>query len=280
MLTKAFSRSAVIAFLAASAVACNAKPALVNTLMPGQQSANTPTPTRHKETETPIPTSTSPTPAAGLCANPLVPVKPGATWTYRNSSGGVSPSFFATTITDVRLDGFTVSTVFADSAKSDQKWGCKPEGLVALSLGTGQTALRLPAQGIEAELIASNASGLTLPAKVQPGMKWPYRLDVAGSISQGNLIANGKGSISTAMEAVGTELVTVPAGTFEAMKIQSVSTLNVTADYHGFNIPLTATINATFWLAPGVGWIKSTETGEFAGASVNTITELQSYDIP
>jgi hypothetical protein len=173
-----------------------------------------------------------------------------------------------------------VSTKFDDSASANQERACKPEGLVAHSLGTGQTALGLSLQCIKADLIASDASGLTLPAKVEPGMKWPYGLDVADSMSQGNLAADVKGSISTTTQAIGTESVSIPAGTFDAMKIASISTCTVSANYHGLAIPVNSTINTTFWFAPGVGWIKSAETGEVVGASLNSTTELQSYKIP
>ena len=193
---------------------------------------------------------------------------------------GISPASFTTTITQVRSDGFTVATKFDDSTSTDQEWACKPEGLVALSLGTGQTALGLSLQGIKADLTASNPSGLTLPAKVEPGMKWPYGLDIEGTLSQGTLAADVKGTVSTAMQAVGTESVTVPAGTFDAMKIDTTSTITVSANYHGLTLPLTSTIDTIFWFAPGVGWIKSAETGEVLGTSLNSITELESYNIP
>jgi hypothetical protein len=82
------------------------------------------------------------------------------------------------------------------------------------------------------------------------------------------------------MQAEGTETVTVPAGTFAAQKIQANSTLRVTANFHGIGLPLTASATATFWLAPGVGWIKSLETGQFAGSTYNSTTELKSYNLP
>ena len=268
MRTKTFNRSLIPILFSFALAACNGSLTPPTPSATSQPSANPPTPTQ--PTATPIGT--------GLCANTLAPVKAGATWTYRNTGGPVSPSTFTTTITEVRPDGFSTSTKLADTGTAEQDWACKPEGLVAL--GTGPTGLALSLQGIKVDLTVSNVSGVTLPAKVEAGMQWPYGFDVDGSLSQGNLSATVKGNVSTASQANGTESVTVPAGTFDAMKVESVTTLSVTANYQGIPLPLTATLNTTFWFAPGVGWVKSVETGEFLATSLNSTTELESYTIP
>ncbi len=270
MRTKTINKSLIPTILAIALTACNA--ALPAPTATSQPTSNPPSATQPAETPAATPIGT------GLCANTLAPVKVGATWTYRNTGGPISPSSFTTTMTAVRPDGFTTSTKIADGPSADQDWACKPEGLVAL--GTGQTALALELQGIKVDLSASNMTGVTLPAKVEAGMKWPYGFDIDGSLSQGNLSATVKGNVATAFQAIGTESVTVPAGTFDAMKVESVSTLSVTANYQGIPLPLTATLNTTFWFAPGVGWVKSIETGEFLATSLNSTTELQSYTIP
>ena len=276
-----FIRFTLLAVMIAGMAACNANPSL-GAPVPAvtQPPSLSPTATEQPPTETPVPPSPTAVQGAGACANALSPVVNGATWTYVNTGAGVSPGGFSTTISSVRPDGFTVTTKFDDSMTADQQWACKPEGLVALSLGAGQTALGLSLQGMKADLSTSNPRGVTIPANVQPGMKWPYGLDIAGTLSQGSLSATIKGTVDTAFEAVGTDSVTVPAGTFNAVKVQSISTFKVTADYHGLGIPITSVVNTTFWFAPGVGWIKSAEAGELAGTPVNSTTELQSYHIP
>lgn len=266
--------------MVAGMTACNAKPSLGTPKPAATQPATLPpTATQAPPTETPVPATATPAQNGDLCSNPFSPVKVGATWSYTNTVDS-SPSGFSTTITSVRPDGFTVTTRFDANTTADQRWACKAEGLIAQSLGAGQAALSLSIEGIKANLTTSNARGVTLPASVQPGMKWPYGLDIAGTLTQGSLSANIKGTLDTSMEAIGMESVTVPAGTFNAMKVQSTSTFKVSADYFGFSVPLTSGVNATFWFAPGVGWVKSTETGQLAGTSVNSTTELQSYSIP
>jgi hypothetical protein len=230
---------------------------------------------------TPVPPATAtPQSAAGLCANSLVPVKQGVTWTYADSGLAGAPSHFTTTITDVRPDGFTASTRFDDNTSADEQWACKPEGLLAQSFGAGQTALGLSLAGVHANLSTSNPTGVTLPPDVQPGMKWPYSIGLEGTLAQGDLSADVTGAVSTQFEALGMESVTVPAGTFDAMKVEGTSTVKVAASYHGLSLPITSIVKTTFWFAPGVGWVKSSETGELAGTAVSSVTELQSYNIP
>ncbi len=267
--------TAVLA-VAALLTACSPRPGQL------QGSAATPanpTSPQAQPTSTPLPATATPS-AAGLCANALVPVKPGASWTYADAGVVGVPSHFTATITDVRPDGFTVSTRFDDNTTAGTQWACRPEGLVALSFGAGQTALGLSLAGVQANLTTSNATGVTLPPNVQQGMQWPYAIGVGGTLAEGSLRAQVTGGISTQFEAVGMETVTVPAGTFNAMKIEGTSTIKVAADYHGLSLPITSVVKTTFWFAPGVGWIKSAESGELAGTAVNAATELQSYSIP
>ncbi len=229
---------------------------------------------------TPAPTATNTPSAAGLCANNLVPVKLGATWTYTNNSGTADAEQFTATIVGIRPDGFTVELSSQGTPAINQEWSCKPEGLLASALGSGQNALGLSVAGIQANLTTSNATGILLPANVQQGTQWTYGLDLSGRLSQGNLAADLTGNIATAMQATGTESVTVPAGTFDAMKVQGTSTFKIMAGYQGISIPVTSVVNLTFWFAPGVGWIKATESGELVGTAFSNTTELQSYTIP
>ena len=72
-------------------------------------------------------------PVKELCANPLAPVKLGSAWTYSASGDAFSTFTFTSTITDVRLDGFTLTSKLDDGTVLEQDWACKPEGLVALA---------------------------------------------------------------------------------------------------------------------------------------------------
>ncbi len=243
--------------------------------------APAPTATQSPNPSASAPTATNTPNPAGLCANSLIPVKTGATWNYANDAGTSNAGTFSATITAVRPDGFTVATKFDDSSSIDQQWSCTSDGLVAESLGAGQNALSMSAAGINAKLNTATPTGITLPPNVQTGDKWPYALQLTGSVSQGNLNADLSGSISTDMQAVGTESVTVPAGTFDnAVKVQATTTIKAQAGFGAISIPINSVLNTTFWFAPGVGWVKSSTTGELVGTALSTTTELQSFNIP
>jgi DUF3108-like len=216
-----------------------------------------------------------------LCSVALFPVQVGASWTYSNTSQNIGNSSFTNTITAVQPDGFTIASQSGNSS-AIQNWACTTKGLLALSSGSRVSTPALSIAGVPpSDLTVSNATGVTLPSTIQPNMRWPYDLDVAGTfVLPGNQSISTNGTVSTLMQDQGADTITVPAGTFAAQKIQANSTMHVMADFHGIAIPLTASFDATLWLAPGVGWIRSVETGRFAGATYNSTTELQSYTLP
>jgi hypothetical protein len=220
-------------------------------------------------------------PGQDFCANALFPVKKGAVWTYTNSSETFGSSTFTTTITDVRANSFTMATQIEQNSPM-QEWTCNPDGLLAMSFGSEPSVLDFASEGISGDLSSSNVTGVTIPANVQPGAQWPYKMDVSGHITQtsSNLNADAKGSVSTAFQAIGTESVTVPAGTFQAMKIQAKSTFNITTDFHGLGIPLSFAVDSMFWFAPGVGLVKSYQSSGIGGTNYTAATELQSFNVP
>lgn len=190
-----------------------------------------------------------------LCSNALFPVKVGATWMYLNTSDSLGNSIFSNTITALRPDGFTIESN-SGNLYGTQDLSCTENGLVAPVTGGGVTIPAFSVQGISiSDFNVSYASGLTLPTTIQQNMHWPYELKVSGKfILPGNQSVTMGGVISTNLEAGDIETITVPAGTFSAQRIQAVSTSPVTASFFGIGIPLTATANATFWLAPGIGF--------------------------
>ncbi len=218
-------------------------------------------------------------PISNPCENSYFPVKTGAAWNYTGTSENSETFSFTNSISEVRADGFTLMTTF-DNLKRSHEWSCKPEGLVALTFGDGPTG-GISTQGLDLEITTSNISGVSIPVNPQPGNEWNYNLDIVASL----MLPDGQkgqaqGSMTTLMKAIGVENVSVPAGTFEALRVESVPSINLTATYMGLPIPVSFTGNVTLWFAPGVGWIKSIESGEIFGTSINSTIELQSFQIP
>ena len=229
-----------------------------------------------------VPTATveSPTPVAaqGLCTNLYYPVRQGATWTYKSTGGPAGEYGFTDTITSVGTDGFTLSTQIGDRTRS-LEWTCTAEGLTALQLG-GAPAAMLNSQGIQMDLDVSNVTGVTFPSQINPGDHWQQNMDVAGNVTAMNEEAEAAGTAQMSFNAMGTESLTVPAGAFDALKVQVDVTLNLNAKYEGITLPVTFSGVYTYWFAPNVGWVKASGTGNVLGNSFTDTTELQSYNIP
>lgn len=214
----------------------------------------------------------------GLCTNPLYPVKQGATWTY-NSTGSLSGDFsFTDTITAVREDGFTLTSQLNGSNLA-QEWACRPEGLVSLTFGAGVVG-GISTSGVQMDLSTSNVQGVILPKTVSAGDQWPYSLDFDGNMTYADTSVDTQGTASFTFNAIGEESVTVPAGTFNAMKIHVDLRLDMEVSYSGFNAPAVFTIPTDIWYAPEVGWVKASSSGDIFGIAFNESIELQSYSIP
>ena len=252
--------------------------------LPGNE---TPTPTiplteesQATATEPPVTPQGDGTPVTGadLCANAYNPVREGATWSYKSIGSPVGDYSFTDTITSVREDGFTLTSQFEDVTRT-QEWACKPEGLVALQLG-GPSAATLNTQDVQLNLTVNNVSGVTFPREIITGNKWQHMLEFEGEMDIAGTPAEATGGSESNFSALGTESVTVPARTFDAMKVQVDSTISINATFQGISMPVAFSGTYTFWFAQGVGWVKASGNGEAVGTSFTETIELQSYNIP
>ena len=237
-------------------------------------------PTNTQSIETVPVTETTATPAAGqsLCTNVYYPVRQDAMWTYKSTGGPAGEYSFTDTITSVRADGFTLSTQIGDLTRT-QEWTCTAEGLTALQLG-GAPAAMLNSQNIQLDLDISNVTGVTFPSQINPGDQWQQNMDVSGNVTAFNEEAEASGSVQMSFNALDNESVSVPAGTFDALKVKVGVNLSVNATYEGITLPVSFTGDYIYWFAPNVGWVKASGTGNVLGSSFTDTTELQSYNIP
>jgi hypothetical protein len=229
-----------------------------------------------------VPTATlegnTPAVEQGLCTNTYYPVRQGATWAYKSTGGPAGEYSFTDTINSVRADGFTLSTQIGNLTRA-QEWTCTAEGISALQLG-GAPAAMLNSQNIQLNLQFNNVTGVTFPAQIQPGDRWQQMMDLEGNATMMNEEAGATGNAQMNFSALGNESVTVPAGTFESLKVNVDVTLSINASYQGMTLPVTFSGQYTYWFAPDVGWVKSSGTGNVLGSSFSDTTELQSYTIP
>jgi hypothetical protein len=262
----------------ASLLACNIG-AASPTAVPTQPPQATAQPALETATvESPTAQAPATNSVQGACANPLYPVINGATWTYSGTGGSAGAYSYVDTITGVRSDGFTLTSVFDTDRTYPQEWACKTEGLVPLQL-PGATAA-VTTQQFSAQFETSNVQGVLLPATVSPGDQWTFSLTLKGTAEISGATAQATGDASYDFKAIGMESVTIPAGAFDAMKIDGVLTLSLTATVAGLPIPIKIAINTTSWYAPSVGLVKTVSTGDVIGTPINDTLELHSYNIP
>lgn len=243
------------------------------TATPTQQPSSTEAPTVAPTVATEAPTSSSDT--SSQCENQYYPVREGATWSYTSTGGPTGAYSYTDSITAVRADGFTLTTQFKNLTRT-QEWACKPEGLVALQLG----GAALATENLKLQLDTQIATGVTFPAKINANAEWDYALDFTGKMDVAGTSGDASGNDKVHFKALGVESVTVPAGTFDAMKIQVDTTLNVTVKINGLTVPVVFTSSYTYWYAPKAGEVRASGTGSIATQSFSETIELQSYNVP
>ena len=250
----------ILALIACSTKSGVAKP-ILPTVLPGADSGQPGIPT-----------------TGGLCDNPLMPVKQGATWKYFSTDGPNGDFAYTDTIPEVRADGFTLRSEFTNNVLV-QEWSCSADGLTALQLGGG-TAASVSMQNMVLEFNVHEVKGISLPKLVTPGMTWKYDISLIGSVAMPGEQTQSPGTFSLTMQDLGSESITIPAGTFNAVKTQATFNAQINVDFQGSPVPYAINGSSIIWYAPGVGYVKSIENIDFSGSTFTTTTELQSYNIP
>lgn len=222
--------------------------------------------------------SESNTTVTGNCANDYYPVIQGATWTYESTGGPAGKYEFTDTISAVRSDGFTLTSQF-DTLTRTQEWGCQENGLTALQLG-GLSAATLSSQDMDFTFEVKNVNGVTYPLAMNQGDEWGHDLEFEGKMDIAGSPATATGSSQTIFRVVGIESINVPAGTFQAVKVQTDLNIVFTIQVQGLAVPASFSGSYTYWYVKGVGWVKAEGQGNITGTEFTETIELQKYNIP
>jgi hypothetical protein len=225
----------------------------------GPQNSSTPTPLGVSEANATMnPTTEAPPQLAPVsgddCGNPYYPVVNGAEWTYTGPTGQ-----FTHTLATGDNGAFT------DTVKSGEdtfiiQGLCLQGGDINL-LDTPGNSLSFSGSGGSSTMTTTSNDGVSLPGDIQKGDDWSQTIGV--EVSAGNQTMNF--TIDTTFTAVDYEIVTVPAGTFNALKVEESS------DMGG---PEPTIIN--LWYVQNVGSVKT----EITMGDQTLVNELVSYNIP
>jgi hypothetical protein len=210
---------------------------------------------------TPVPVS--------QCANPYYPITKGATWEYQLS--GTSTDTFVRSIPNVRENGFDDQDVFSSGTTRQGSWECQQGNLISLTPNSGGAAVLT--EGVQAIYTIESSTGISFSADPQPGQEWTQNAVYIGQESTNGVNIQTRNVMNLACKVIGVEPVSVPAGDFEALKIDCSTDIAISiSGTPAFNF----TSASSAWYAQGVGMVKSSGSSNLGPIEV----VLLSYNIP
>ena len=206
-------------------------------------------------------------PAAGPCAHLYYPVKPGASWQYQLS--GASSGTFTRSIVSLNENGFEDQDIFSAGTTRRGSWACQQGSLISLTPSGGASVSVADEQ---ATFVVESNSGVTLPADLKPGAAWTQNLVYTGQHNIGGANVDSRTVMEMSCKAIGVETVSVPAGGFDALRVDCSTRFEIS--FSGTTVSINDTSSA--WYAPGVGEIKARSSSEMGSSEF----VLLSYSIP
>ena len=260
-----------------SLIACSPAPAAVSpTAQAPQATSDLPTPTGAPQI-TEAPTNTAipvPAPVGHACDNPYLPIVVGATWKYKLT--GPIPDTFTHTILSVEENSFVEQDVFDAGVTRQGTWNCENGNLIALDPPSGGSANVSTENDVSVNFETKDQSGVTLPATINPGDTWSQSLTLEGTQTINGISFPASNQLSSDCNAIGIESVTVEAGTFDALRVECQTTMDLSLSMGDAPINTTLNLVGTNWYVQGVGLVKTLTTG----MGLDSTTELVSYNIP
>ena len=202
----------------------------------------------------------------GECSHDYFPSELGTTWGFAGTNSMLGDYQNTATVTVSSDDGFVVSQEFIDgSGTFSLAYSCTDEGLTLLDpLGQSSSAVATGPDGT-ATVTTLAQSGITLPADLEGATTWQqyvkWEVQGDGTVLHGDTTFN--------YVSRGVEVVTVPFGTFEAIRVDS----EILGTLEGED--MVACQNTT-WVAKNIGAIK----GEQSCSGIDHTMELVSFDSP
>ena len=238
------------------------------------QSGNT---TTSNSTTTDKKTSDPSGTVSSICSNVYYPIGENVVRKYRVTypKGTLSEREYTETFSDFTGDTFVVNTDF-DKVKAHINWQCRPEGLLATQYNN---TVNMTKTGGSVSVETKDYNVVTLPpeGRWQLGEKWQAEYHVTESLNMpdGKQAGGGDGIVTQNGEIVGSESVTVPAGTFETMKAVLKSDVDITLTMKGVSMPMKVSIETTAYFAKGTGMIKSvTKMGSGIGDATSELLSI------
>jgi hypothetical protein len=209
----------------------------------------------------------TPTPAPSLCDNLYFPNSIGDTWDYSGNTSVTGAYTRTDTISNSSEQSFTVqSNVSGNTVAVD--FSCSEAGLTAVNPIQQYMGAILTSLNAQVNINLVSNSGITLPKKISPGDSWQQIAEWDASAQDFSM--NGRFVIE--YTAVGFETVTVPSGTFDALRVDTTIRIEVS----DFRI-LYGTFEITTWMAPNVGIVKNQGSSNVPNMNFTESMELSRF---
>ncbi len=198
-----------------------------------------------------------------ICNNELLPMKVGASWTYKINYQQKQMQSVEMTKTIISAEGnsFTIkhrftSTELPAATNLESKIECINGDLKSYDLGSSNVSLS-DEQDFHTTGKVQSVEGIWLPAKVKQGDKWSYIVETQiNNLVMKKQFGQPKGRIVSNCSAQGKETIKVQAGTFETIKV----TCNLDSTIKFGDVETVTTVIQNSWFAPGVGQVKTTDS--------------------
>lgn len=232
-------------------------------------------PTGSIPTEEQIDTSES---GGGNCGNPLFPVVYGAVWEYQAENAVIGDYTFSHEISTVGTDEFTLTAQFSTGVTADVEWTCDDGNLIQMQAGNGPAGMLSSLGGTYGFTETTSHTGNTLPATVYAGDTWEQSMILGGEVHvPPDKIGFADGMYTASFNAIGLEAVEVPAGAFQAMRIEVQAMYDLVITVDGIEVAVPIPTSMILWYAPNVGLVRAENNNEMVEYD---IIELWRYTIP
>jgi hypothetical protein len=217
------------------------------------------------EVATADPSSGSTSQTSGECGHDYFPSEEGTTWELAVTGDGTNYTS-TTTITDSRDDGFTLVSTLADGSSTfTMEISCTDDGMIMLDpVQQAVSASVTTAEG-SGTITTVAQTGVTLPADLEGASTWQQY--VAWEAQGSDTVLQGDATIEYVSR--GFEVVTVPLGTFNAIRVDSENRGTLQGEE-------LMSCQVSVWYAKDVGIVKQEQTC----ASMQSSYDLVSFDSP
>ena len=206
----------------------------------------------------------TPTP---LCTNQYFPDHIGDMWEYSGTNSILGAYIRTDTITNSEPESFTEETTLANVTGS-LSYDCSSAGLTSQDPVQQYAGALLSSPDVPFSVKLTSNTGTSLPAKIIPGDTWQQVAD--GQVNSQQLNVNGRFEFD--YTAVGYENISVPAGSYNALRVDATIRIEVT----GLHI-LIGTYTTTTWWAAEVGLVKGEGTSHVTGIDFTDSMQLTSF---